>query len=496
MTFHVTQAATERARQWIARPKRMLIGGAWVDAASGATFDTLDPADGSVLCAVPLGGAREIEQAVAAARKALETTWRKVPPAQRAAMMWRLAELIDQNRDELAVIETLDNGKPLRVSAGLDIPFAAERLRYNAGWATKLNGETVPMSLPGEWLAYTTREPVGVVGHIIAWNAPFASAIGKLAPSLAAGCTMILKPAEQTPLSALRLGELIEEAGFPPGVVNIVTGDGEDAGAALVAHADVDKISFTGSTEVGKIIVRAAAGNLKRLTLELGGKSPVIVMPDADLDKAIPAVANGIFFNSGQVCTAGSRLFAHAAVFDDLVKGVAARARALKVGAGIDPATEIGPLVSLEQQTRVEGYVRSGLSDGARAAVGGNALAQPGYFVEPTILTGTRRDMAVRRDEIFGPVLCAVSFDDETLDAIAAEANDTSYGLAANIFTSNISAAHKLASRIRAGTVKINGGGLDQGLPAGGFKQSGWGREYGREGVEIYTEIKSVMVSL
>lgn len=496
MNMSVTPAAVAQVRAWIARPKKMLIGGRWVDAADGDVFDTLDPADGSVLCAVPRGAGADIDEAVAAARQAFAGAWRKVTPAQRAAMMWRLAELMDRHRDELAILETLDNGKPLRVSLGLDVPFAAERLRYNAGWATKIHGETPPISLPGEWLGYTVREPVGVVGHIVAWNAPLASAVGKLAPSLAAGCTMILKPAEQTPLSALRLGELIEEAGFPPGVINIVTGFGEVAGAALAAHPDVDKISFTGSTEVGKIIVHAAAGNLKRLTLELGGKSPVIVMADADLERAIPGVANGIFFNSGQVCTAGSRLFAHAAIFDELVKGVAARAKAMKVGAGLDPATEIGPLVSEVQQNRVAGYIRSGLHDGAESIVGAGALDRPGYFVEPTILGRTRRDMAVRREEIFGPVLCAVSFDDATLDALAAEANDTTYGLAATIFTSNIGAAHKLASRIRAGTVKINGGGLDQGLPAGGFRQSGWGREYGREGVEIYTEIKSVLVSL
>ena len=496
MMFQLPSEGIAAARTWIARPKKMLIGGRWVDAAEGAVFNTHDPADGSLLCAVPRGAAADVDAAVAAARAAFEGSWRKVSPAQRAAMMWRLAELMDRHREELAVLETLDNGKPLRVSLNMDVPFAAERLRYNAGWATKINGETVPMSLPGEWLGYTVREPVGVVGHIVAWNAPLASAIGKLAPSLAAGCTMILKPAEQTPLTALRLGELIEEAGIPPGVVNLVTGFGEEAGAAIAAHPDVDKISFTGSTEVGKIILNAAAGNLKRLTLELGGKSPVIVMPDADLDRAIPGVANGIFFNSGQVCTAGSRLFAHARIYDDLLAGVAERARALNVGPGIDPATELGPLVSDIQQRRVAGYMRQGLADGARAVTGGDTIDRPGYFVEPTVLADTRPEMSVRREEIFGPVLCAVAFDDDSLDAIAAEANDTNYGLAANIFTSNISAAHKLASRIRAGTIKINGGGLDQGLPAGGFKQSGWGREYGREGVEIYTEVKSVMVAL
>ncbi len=497
MNLSVHDDVLARARAWLARPKKMLIDGRWVEAEAGGAFDTIDPADGSTLCAVPRGTAADIERAVAAARKAFDGAWRKVTPAARAAMMWKLAELIDRDRAELAILETLDNGKPLRVSLGMDVPFAAERLRYNAGWATKIHGETPPVSLPGEWLGYTMREPVGVVGHIVAWNAPLASAVGKLAPSLAAGCTMVLKPAEQTPLTALRLGELIDEAGFPPGVVNIVTGYGEEAGAALAAHGDVDKVSFTGSTEIGKIIVRAAAGNLKRLTLELGGKSPVIVMPDADLDKAIPGVANGIFFNTGQVCTAGSRLFAHAAIFDDLMKGVAARARGLKVGAGLDPSTEIGPLVSATQQRRVEGYIRSGLDEGAEVLAAGQApLDGPGFFVAPTILGRTHREMAVRREEIFGPVLCAVSFDDATLDELAAEANDTTYGLAASVFTSHLGAAHKLASRIRAGTVKINGGGLDPSLPAGGYKQSGWGREYGREGVEIYTELKSVLVSL
>lgn len=496
MNIPVSQDSIEAARRWIRSPKRMLIGGSWVEAADGGRFDTLDPSDGSVLASVPRGRAEDIDRAVSAARAAFEGPWRKVTPAERARMLLRLSELMERHRDELAVIETLDNGKLLKVSHGLDIPFCAERLRYNAGWATKITGETVPVSLPGEWLGYTVREPVGVVGHIIAWNAPLPSTIGKLAPSLAAGCTMVLKPAEQTPLSTLRLGELILEAGIPPGVVNIVTGYGEDAGAAIALHDDVDKISFTGSTEVGKIILRAASGNLKRLTLELGGKSPTIVMPDADLDRAIPAVAGGIFFCTGQVCTAGSRLFAHEAVFNDVVAGVAKIAKAMPLGAGLDPAAQIAPLISQSQQARVAGYIAAGTAAGAEVVTGGGTPDRPGYFIEPTILTGTHRDMSVRREEIFGPVLCAQSFSDAELDAIAKEANDTSYGLAASVFTRDLSSAHKLASRIRAGTVKINGGGLEQGLPAGGFKQSGWGREYGREGVEIYTETKSVLVAL
>jgi phenylacetaldehyde dehydrogenase len=493
----IDAATIDKVKAGLKAPRRMLIGDRWVEASDGSRLETLNPADGTVLTTFPNGGAEDIDRAVKAARAAFERgPWRDMTPAARARLIWKLGELIDANADELAVMETLDNGKPIAVSRNLDVPFAAERMRYNAGWATKLDGETIPTSLPFEAVAYTTYEPVGVVGHIIAWNAPLASAVAKLAPSLAAGCTMVLKPAEDTPLTALRLGELVEQAGFPAGVVNIVTGKGEVAGAALAAHPDVDKISFTGSTEVGKALVRAAAGNLKRLTLELGGKSPVIVLPDADLAKTIPAVANGIFFCTGQVCTAGSRLFAHGKVFDEVVAGVAEIARKMKLGPGLDPTTTMGPLVNAKQLQRVAGYIRSGQDEGAKVAVGGNTLDRPGYFVEPTILTDTRADMRVRREEIFGPVLCAQSFGDEELEALAAEANNTTYGLAANIFTTNLSAAHKLARRIRAGTVKINGGGLDQGLPAGGFKQSGWGREYGRDGVEIYTEKKSVIATL
>ena len=492
----VAQDTIDAVRRWLALPKKMLIAGQWVEAADERRFETEDPSDGTILAAVPRGGVEDIDRAVAAARAAFEGPWRRVTPAERARMLLRLADLMERHRDELAVLETLDNGKMLKVSHGLDIPFCVDRLRYNAGWATKITGDTVPVSMPGDWLGYTVREPVGVVGHIVAWNAPLPSTIGKLAPSLAAGWTMVLKPAEQTPLSALRLGELIEEAGIPPGVVNIVTGFGDEAGAAMATHDDIDKISFTGSTEVGKLLVRAAAGNLKRLTLELGGKSPVIVMPDADLDRAIPAVAAGIFFCSGQVCTAGSRLFAHHSIFDDLMQGLTETAAAMPLGAGLDAATQIAPLISARQQSRVAAYIAAGQADGAEVVTGGARPDRPGYFIEPTILTKTHRDMSVRREEIFGPVLCAQPFDDTDLEAVAQEANDTSFGLAASVFTQDLGTAHKLASRIKAGTVKINGGGLDQGLPAGGFKQSGWGREYGREGVEIYTETKSVLVAL
>jgi phenylacetaldehyde dehydrogenase len=321
-------------------------------------------------------------------------------------------------------------------------------------------------------------------------------AVSKIAPALAAGCTVILKPAEQTPLSALRLGELVQEVGFPEGVINIVTGFGETAGAALVEHPGVDKVSFTGSTEVGKLILKAATGNLKRVTLELGGKSPVVVFPDADMKNAIDGASRSIFFNTGQVCAAGSRLFAHRKVFEELVDGIAANARKIKVGSGLEADTDMGPVVSQEQLDRVTGYIKAGEHAGAKIATGGGRIDRAGYFVEPTILTNTTADMSVRREEIFGPVLCAMSFSDDDLDQIAAEANDTTYGLAAQIFTRDLSTAHKMARRIKAGSVRVNGGSLDNNVPFGGYKQSGWGRENGREGVETFTEIKSVIMAL
>ncbi|MGI4880268.1 MAG: aldehyde dehydrogenase family protein, partial [Janthinobacterium lividum] len=372
-----------------------------------------------------------------------------------------------------------------------------EQLRYNAGWATKITGETITPSWPGEWHGFSLREPVGVVAAIVPWNFPFVMAVAKIAPALAAGCTVILKPAEQTPLSTVKLAELIAEAGFPAGAVNIVTGFGETAGAALVDHPGVDKVSFTGSTAVGKAIVRAATGNLKRVTLELGGKSPVVIFADADLERAIPSAAMGIFGNSGQVCAAGSRLFVHASVYDRVVEGISARAGSLRVGAGLAPGTEMGPLVSQEQLDRVLGYIESGAHEGASIGVGGKRIAGGGYFVEPTVLTGTAAGMKVVDEEIFGPVLCAMRFGDDEIDTIAQAANATDYGLSASVWTRDMSTGLKLAKRIKAGTVRINGGGgVDPAFPLGGYRQSGWGRENGRAGVEAYTELKSVTVAL
>jgi len=485
------------AAGFLATRRKLLIGGQWVDARSGETFEVFDPATGQVIAHVAAGDRADVDAAVAAARKAFDGgPWTRMTPAQRAKLIWKLGDAIDANAEELALIETLDNGKPLKIARMADVAGSAEKLRYYAGWATKLTGSTLDTSLPGNFHAFTLREPVGVCGLIVPWNFPLMMAVSKIAPALAAGCTVILKPAEQTPLSAIRLGELVQEVGFPEGVVNIVTGFGETAGAAIVDHPGVDKVSFTGSTEVGKLILKGATGNLKRVTLELGGKSPVIVFPDADMANAIEGASRSIFFNTGQVCAAGSRLFAHQKVFDQLVEGIAANAKKIKVGPGTEPDTDMGPVVSQEQLERVTGYIKAGQQAGASVKVGGGRLDREGYFVQPTILTDTTPDMAVRREEIFGPVLCAMSFSDDDLDRIAAEANDTTYGLAAQIFTRDLSTAHKMARKLKAGSIRINGGGLDNNVPFGGYKQSGWGRENGREGVETFTEIKSVTIAL
>ena len=487
----------KRAWEFLGGKHQLLIGGKWVESRSGKTFEVLNPADGKVIARVAEGCREDVNLAVEAARKAFENSaWRRMTAAQRADLIWRLGDAIEANAEEMAIIETLDNGAPLQATRSITIATSVEKLRYYAGWATKLTGSTMEVMQEGEFHAFTLREPVGVVGLIVPWNAPLLSAAGKIAPALAAGCTVVLKPAEQTPMSALRLGQLALEVGFPEGVINIVTGFGTTAGAAIADHEGVDKVSFTGSTEVGKAIVRAATGNLKRVTLELGGKSPVFVFPDADMDKTIAASAIGVFSNAGQVCVAGTRLFAHERVFDEVVEGIAEKARKLKVGAGMDLGTTMGPLISARQLGRVTGYLEAGAKAGARAYVGGNKLDREGYFVQPTVLTGTTADMSVRREEIFGPVLCAMSFSDSDIDRLAAEANDTPYGLGARIFTRDLSTAHKLARRIKAGTIRVNGGSSDINVPFGGYKQSGWGRECGREGVEIFTEVKSVVMKL
>ncbi len=486
------------ANGFLGRNAGMLIDGKLVPAQSGKTFAVYNPATGTVIANVPEGDKADVDLAVAAARRAFDDgVWAKVGPSGRGKMLWKIADLIERDLEELAELESIDNGKPYAVARVADLPLAVDMFRYMAGWATKITGSTPPLSLPGEYLSYTVREPVGVVGQIIPWNFPLLMAAWKLAPALAAGCTVVLKAAEQTPLTALRLGELFQEAGFPSGVVNILTGFGETAGAAIAAHPDVDKVAFTGSTEVGKLIVQAAAGNLKKVSLELGGKSPAIILPDADLDLAIAGAASAIFFNHGQCCCAGSRLYAHDSVYDRVVAGVADIAGKIKVGPGLDPQTDMGPLVSDEQFSRVTGFIEDGLRSGAHVAVGGNRVGNLGYFVAPTVLEKTTPDMKVIREEIFGPVVCASPFSDDDLEALARTANDTIYGLAASVWTANISKAHKLASRIRSGTVWINCHNVfDASLPFGGYKQSGWGREMGAEVLHNYTEVKAVTTAL
>jgi phenylacetaldehyde dehydrogenase len=486
------------ANEFLGRKAGMLIGGKIVQAASGKSFPVYNPATGTVIANVPEGDKADVDLAVAAARRAFDDgVWAKVGPSGRGKMLWKLADLLERDLEEFAELESIDNGKPYAVARVADLPLAVDMFRYMAGWATKISGTQLPLSLPGEYLSYTVREPVGVVGQIIPWNFPLLMAAWKLAPALAAGCTVVLKAAEQTPMTALRLGELIQEAGFPPGVVNILTGFGETAGAAIAAHPDVDKVAFTGSTEVGKLIVQAATGNLKKVSLELGGKSPAIILPDADLDLAIAGAANAIFFNHGQCCCAGSRLYAHKSIYDKVVSGVADIAGKIKVGPGLDPSTDMGPLVSDEQFTRVTGFIEDGRREGAHIATGGNRVGNLGYFVAQTVLEKTTPDMKVIREEIFGPVVCATPFDDNDLDVIAKRANDTIYGLAASVWTKNGGTAHKLASRIRSGTVWINCHNVfDASLPFGGYKQSGWGREMGAEVLHNYTEVKAVTTAL
>src|ERR1700733_9137433 len=475
----MTVTVDQTVEQFTASPRQLFINGQRTDAASGKSFETPNPATGDTLARIAEGDAEDIDRAVRAARKAFdEGPWGRITPSERGRIIWRIGDLILEHAEELAQLESLDNGKPYGVALAADIPLAADLFHYMAGWATKIEGNTINISVP----------------YMPGANFPLLMAAWKLGPALTTGNTVVLKPAEQTPLTAVRLAGIMAEAGVPEGVVNVVTGFGETAGAALAAHPLVDKVAFTGSTEVGKLIVQAATGNLKKVSLELGGKSPNIVFDDAP-DDAVAGAANAIFFNHGQCCVAGSRLFVQQSRFDEVVEGVSEIAKSIKLGSGMDEGTQMGPLVSEEQLRRVTGFLDSGKEAGATAVTGGGRWGERGYFVEPTVITNTRPDMRIVREEIFGPVVVAAPF--QSLDDIAAAANDSEYGLGAGIWTRDISKAHALAKKIKAGSVWINCSNVfDASLPFGGYKQSGWGREMGHEALEAYTEVKAVTTQL
>jgi betaine-aldehyde dehydrogenase len=488
-----TQPAAETPRKY-----QLFIDGQWVDAESGKTFETPNPATGATLAEVAEGDKADVDKAVVAARRALEGKWSRMSARDRGRLLYKLAQLIESKSNELAALETADNGKPIKESTYIDLPGVAENFEYFAGWATKIEGETIPV--PGNMFNYTLREPVGVCGQIIPWNFPLLMAAWKLAPALAAGNTVVLKPAEQTPVTAMELGKLIQEAGFPDGVVNIVPGYGETAGAALASHKDIDKIAFTGSTEVGKLIARAAADNLTKVSLELGGKAPNIVFADADIEQAVSGAMMGIFFNQGQVCCAGSRVFLDERIKDEFLEKFKEKAGRIKVGDPMDSATQMGPQVSAEQLSRIKGYVDIARGEGATVLSGGGSPElegdfQKGYFFQPTIFGEVQNTMRVAREEIFGPVASVITFTDE--DDLIRQANDTIYGLSAGIWTRDIVRAHRFAKEVKAGVVWINTFNMmNAASPFGGYKQSGYGREMGKHALEMYTQVKSVWVDL
>ena len=474
---------------------KLLINNRWIPSESGKTFATVNPSTGEEICQISEADAADVEKAVKAARAAFEHgPWRKLPASERGRMLHRLADLIEKNADELAALESLDNGKPVSIAKAVDVAATVGCFRYFAGWSDKVHGKTIPVD--GDFFCYTRHEPVGVVGQIIPWNFPMLMLAWKLAPALATGNTVVMKPAEQTPLSALRIGELIVEAGFPEGVVNLLPGFGPTAGAAIARHMDVDKVAFTGSTEVGQLIMEAAAkSNLKRITLELGGKSPNIVFADTDLDEAVEGAHFGLFFNHGQCCCAGSRVFVEEKIYDQFVEKSGARARKRTVGDPFDPRTEQGPQVDQTQFDKVMGYIESGRHEGAKLVCGGDRVGDRGYFVQPTVFADVQDDMKIAREEIFGPVMSIIPF--KSVGEVVERANRTTYGLAAAVWTRDIKKAHVIANSVRAGTVWVNCYNvLDTRAPFGGFKQSGIGRELGEYGLQQYTEVKTVTVKL
>jgi acyl-CoA reductase-like NAD-dependent aldehyde dehydrogenase len=473
--------------------KKMYIDGKWTESVTGKTFETLNPATGEVLAVVAEAGEDDVNAAVEAARKAFdEGPWSKMSAAERSRLIYKLADLMEEHQEELAQLDTLDNGKPIRETSRGDVPLAIEHFRYYAGWSTKIVGQTIPVS--GPFFNYTRHEPVGVVGQIIPWNFPLLMAAWKLGAALATGCTVVLKPAEQTPLSALYLAQLAEEAGFPAGVINVIEGFGETAGTALVKHPKVNKIAFTGSTEVGKFIMKEAANTMKRVTLELGGKSPNIILPDANMKRAVPGALSGIMMNQGEVCSAGSRVFVQKKAYDNFMADLVSHAKNIKQGPGLNKDTKMGPLVSKEQQDRVVAYINKGKEEGAEMLTGGNHT-EKGYFVEPTIFADVDDNMSIAKEEIFGPVVSAMPFED--LDDVIERANNSLYGLAAGVWTENVKNAHYVANRLKAGTVWVNCyNAFDAASPFGGYKESGFGREMGSYALDNYTEVKSVWINL